>query len=99
MDDDRALLWKAPPPPPRQPKPGEPLFEFIRASDYRRIVVELRFNGESYGWEAQLLEDGVDLFCAHGRFPTRALAVQWAEIERAHWSKAPAAGSGQRHEG
>jgi len=93
MDDDRALPWNAPPPPPRQPKPGEPLFEFVRATDRRWIVVELRFNGESYGWEAQLLEDGIDLFVAHGQFPTRALAVQWAEVERAHWS-APPAGTG-----
>jgi hypothetical protein len=81
-DDPRTLLWDAPPPPPRQPRPGEPLFEFIRASDHKRIVVELRFNGESYGWEAQLLEDGIDLFYSRGVFPTRALAMQWAEQER-----------------
>jgi hypothetical protein len=34
-DDERALLRSAPPP-PRLPNPGEPLFEFIRASDGRR---------------------------------------------------------------
>ena len=82
----KALLWDAPPP-PRQPRPGEPLFEFVRASDRKRIVVELRFNGESYGWEAQLLEDGIDLFSSHGLFPTRA---RWRcsgpKTERDHWS-------------
>jgi len=83
MSDDadeerkKALLWDAPPPPPRQPRPGEPVFEFVRASDRKRMVVEVRFNGESAGWEAQLLEDGVDLFVAHGRFHTRAMAVHW----------------------
>jgi len=81
-DDKRALLWKAPPPPPRQRKPGEPIFEFLRASDRRRMVVEVRFNGESYGWEAQFLEDGIELSHSRGLFPTRALAVQWATIER-----------------
>ena len=32
------------PTPPRQPKPGEQLFEFVRASDGAPIRVELRFN-------------------------------------------------------
>ena len=70
----RALLWNAPPPPLRKPTPGEALFEFVRASDRRRTVVELRFNGESYGWEAQFLERGEILMC-RGGFVTRALAV------------------------
>jgi hypothetical protein len=62
-------------------QPGELLFEFIRASDRAPIRVELRFNGESYGWEAQFLE-GNELWFAHGLFPPKALAVQWAEVER-----------------
>jgi len=80
-DRQRALLWNAPRPPPRQPKPGELLFEFQRASDKRILRAELRFNGESYRWEVQFLEGG-DLVYGRGAFTTRALAVQWAEIER-----------------
>ena len=39
--------------PPRVPRPGERLFEFVRASDKAPMSCELRFHGESYGWEAQ----------------------------------------------
>ena len=86
MSDDeeerkKALLWDAPAPPPRQPRPGELLFEFIRGSDGAPMSCELRFNGESYGWEVQFLDRG-ELWVAHGRFVTRALAVQWAEAQR-----------------
>jgi len=42
---------------------------------------ELRFHGESYGWEAQFLVRG-ELFCSHGAFVTRAAAIRWAEAER-----------------
>ena len=42
---------------------------------------ELRFHGESYGWEARIFEQG-ELFTAHGRFVTRAMAVQWAQEMR-----------------
>jgi len=45
---------------------------------------ELRFNGESYGWEAQFFVRG-ELFTSHGTFVTRALAVQWAEEMRMGW--------------
>jgi hypothetical protein len=45
------------------------------------MTCELRFHGDSYGWEAQFLERGA-LAYARGGFVTRALAVQWAEIER-----------------
>jgi hypothetical protein len=60
---------------------GELLFEFARASDRAPIRCELRFNGESYGWEAQFLEQG-ELLYARGTFPTKALAIQWATEER-----------------
>jgi hypothetical protein len=69
-------------PTPRQPKPGELLFAFVRASDRAPISCELRFHGESYGWEAVFLERG-ELFYSHGLFVTKALAVQWAAVERA----------------
>jgi hypothetical protein len=42
---------------------------------------ELRFHGESYGWEALFLERG-ELFASHGGFVTKALAMPWAEAER-----------------
>jgi hypothetical protein len=41
---------------------------------------ELRFNAESYGWEAQFFERGKLFYNCDG-FVTRALAVQWAEEE------------------
>jgi hypothetical protein len=69
------------PSPPARLSPGQPgelLFEFVRASDGAPIRRELRFNGESYGWEAQFLDRG-ELWYAHGLLVTKALAVQWAE--------------------
>jgi hypothetical protein len=42
---------------------------------------ELRFHGESYGWEALFLARG-ELFASHGGLGTRAPAVQWADQER-----------------
>jgi hypothetical protein len=42
---------------------------------------ELRFHGESYGWEAQFYERG-ELFYSRGAFALRADAIQWAEEER-----------------
>lgn len=88
MDDhQRALLWNAPQPPPRQPKPGELLFEFVRARDRAPMSCELRFHGESNGWEAQSLERG-ELFASRGGFVARSLAVQWAELERASMESA-----------
>ena len=63
------------------PKPGEPLWALVRKRDKKRFECELRFNGESYGWEAQIFEGG-EIFTTHGRFVTRALAVQWAEETR-----------------
>jgi hypothetical protein len=42
---------------------------------------ELRFHGESFGWEAQLLERG-ELLYTRGGFALRAQAIAWAEDER-----------------
>jgi len=81
MSTDPSLLWNAKQPPPRQPKPGELLFEFVRASDTAPMSCELRFNGESYGWEAQFFERG-EFHRSRGGFGTRALAEQWASVER-----------------
>ena len=50
-------------------------------SDSARLTCGLRFNGESYGWEAQFLERG-ELWSSRGAFALRELAVQWATVER-----------------
>jgi hypothetical protein len=42
---------------------------------------ELRFHGESYGWEATILRNG-ELFAAQGAFVSREAAVRWAEEQR-----------------
>jgi hypothetical protein len=81
MDDDDWYKPNAPQAPPRVPRPGEPLCAFVRERDKKRFDCELRFNGESYGCEAQIFEQG-ELFTTHGRFVTRAMAVQWAEEMR-----------------
>ena len=62
------------------------MFEFVRASDRAPMSCELRFHGESFGWEAIFLERG-ELFVSHGGFVTRELAVRWAEVERAAMEK------------
>jgi hypothetical protein len=43
------------------------------------MAIDLRFHGESYGWEAQILERG-ELFASRGAFVTRTLAVKWAGV-------------------
>lgn len=81
-DPNDALLWTAKPPAPRQPKPGELLFEFVRRRDRAVVRCELRFHGETYGWEVQFIETGADEFSARGGFLLRETAVRWAERER-----------------
>jgi hypothetical protein len=49
------------------------------------MLCELRFHGESYGWEAQFLERG-DLVYGRGGFVAQAPTVQWAEQEPKRWS-------------
>jgi hypothetical protein len=66
---------------PREPKPGELLWEFVRDSDHRHFRCELRFHGESYGWEAQFFESG-EVYATHGAFVTRELAERWAVATR-----------------
>ena len=67
--------------PTSQPKPGERLFDFVRASDRAPMSCELRFHGDSYGWEVQFFERG-EFFGGRGAFPTKRLAIQFAEEER-----------------
>jgi hypothetical protein len=65
----------------RQPKPGERLFEFVRASDRAPMSCQLRFHGESYGYEVQFFERG-EFRYGHGGFVTRKGAIGWATDER-----------------
>jgi hypothetical protein len=69
MADDVWYKPDRPPTPPRQPTPGELLFEFVRERDHEHFRCEQRFHGESYGWEAQFFTDG-ELLLAHGGFVT-----------------------------
>ena len=64
------------PAPPRQAQPAERLFEFLREHD--RFLCELRDHG-AYGVEAQFFLSE-ELFTSR-RFDSRALAIQWAELE------------------
>jgi hypothetical protein len=69
------------PPPPRPPKPGEPLFEFVHGDN--RIRCELRDHGESGGVETQFFAN--DEFHFSRRFDTRAFYACTA-----HYNKGPA---------
>jgi hypothetical protein len=53
--------------PARVGVPGELLFEFVRELDRAPMSCELRFHGESYGWEVQFFERG-ELFYSRGGF-------------------------------
>jgi hypothetical protein len=57
-DDDPFYSPNLKPASARVARPGETLFEFLRASDRAPMSCELRFHGESYGWEAQFFERG-----------------------------------------
>ena len=72
------LLYNASRPAPRQAKPGERVWTLRKNG--RRIDCELRFHGESYGWECQCLHDGV---LAYGqRYILKAGALGEAEDQR-----------------
>jgi hypothetical protein len=72
------------PPAARPQQPGELLFEFARASDRSHFRCELRVH-DQHDFEAVFFQAG-ELRIAY-TFPTRALAVQWAEKERKHFAK------------
>jgi hypothetical protein len=72
---------------PRQPRPGEVLFEFCRERDHVRFRCELRDHGD-YGVEAQFLWNE-ELFMARTFAPwldptrtPREMAIAWAQEER-----------------
>lgn len=72
-----ALLWNAPPPPPRKPRPAEHVWSMRKNG--KQVDAELRGHGE-YGWECQFLYDGE---LAYGRrWTMRADALAEAEAKR-----------------
>jgi hypothetical protein len=76
-DDQNAMLWNHRPA-PRVRRPGETLWTLRR--DHVTWSCELRFHGESVGWEAQTLRDGELVI---GRtFLLRRMAEAWAAEER-----------------
>ena len=72
-----ALLWDAPPPPPRKPRPAERVWSMRKNG--KQVDAELRGHSE-WGWECQFLYNGE---LAYGRrWVTRAEAVAEAEGKR-----------------
>jgi hypothetical protein len=53
--------------------------------DHITWFCELRFHGESYGWDARILRAG-DFFASH-RFVLRAHAEEWANEQRQNIDK------------
>lgn len=53
---------------PTEPMPAESLFEFVRGSDHAPMSSEVKFCGESYGWQAAFYVRG-EFFASHGAFP------------------------------
>jgi hypothetical protein len=84
MSDEPFYAPNRRPDPPRQPQPGERLFEFLRGHD--RFLCELRDRGP-YGVEAQFYQN--EEFRSSQQFETRALAVAWAEGERTAIEQGP----------
>ena len=77
-DDPFYFLPNRPPPPPRQPKAGERLWE-VRRNDVA-WTTDVRFADESYGWDVRLRRNGeLTLSC---RFRLREQAIQWSEEQR-----------------
>jgi hypothetical protein len=62
---------------PRQPAPGEVLWEFVRRRDRRRFRGLVRYDHDAACWEAQFFKNDV-LFVTHGAFATEADAKQYA---------------------
>jgi hypothetical protein len=68
------------------PRPGELIWE--ARHEHVTWTCELRYHGE-YGVEAQILRAGE--LVTGWRWPTRALAVRWAEAERVDLEAGPRA--------
>jgi hypothetical protein len=84
MADDDWYKPRRPATPPRQPKPGELLFEFYRARDHSRWLSELRDDGEEYAVMAQFYQN--EEFITGRRFwrrmdPTRTPREMAIQVE------------------
>lgn len=79
---DDALLWNAPKPPPRKPRPLEPVWTMRK--DGKQTECGLLGHGE-YGWEVQLLRDGAWFYGR--RWITRALALAEADAIRRQFER------------
>ena len=78
MADEPFYSPHAKPSPPRVPKPGEVLWTLHK--DHIIWSCELRFHGESSGWEAQILRMAIS-FSAR-TFQLREVTLAWAASER-----------------
>ena len=76
MSND-ALLWNAPPPPPRKPRQAEHVWSMRKNG--KQVDAELRADG-GYGWECQFLYNGD--FAYGRRWVLRADALAEAEAKR-----------------
>ena len=78
---DQAALLAAhrPTATPRAPKPRECVFQFVRERDHVRWRGELVDDGR-YGIDVQILRN--EEFSYSCRFPNRAFADAWADLER-----------------
>jgi hypothetical protein len=82
MSDDQDLPFYSPNcHPPEAPRNlrVEPLWA-VR-DNHVTWSCELRFHGDSYGWEAQIPRNG-ELFATDGAFTIRAAAVEWGQERR-----------------
>ena len=70
---------------PREPEPGQALFEFARESDYAHFRCELQTNERPGGFEVQFFMEG-ELIIGQ-RFGSRDWALEWAAVERKHFEK------------
>ena len=85
MSDD-ALLWNAPPPPPRKPKPGERVWSMRKNG--KQVDAELRVHGE-WGVECQFWYDGEMVYGRRWTLRAEALAEadqKRRELERDGWT-------------
>jgi len=67
------------PAPAARHRPREPLWSVRH--NHVGWSAELRFHGESYGWEATILREG-ELFASHGAFVMKQDAIDSAEEQR-----------------
>ena len=65
---------------PREPQPGQIMFEFVRESDGAHYRCELHEFTRSYGFDLRVLKNG-DLISSDV-FATREFAMRWSHEKR-----------------